>query len=107
WMTAGVRAQTTGSIEAWGWNQYGQLDVPAPNTGFVAVAGGYWHSLGLRAEESCPADLNGDGVVNTQDFLAFLGAWSAGDPLADWNEDGDINTLDFLAYLTDWAAGCL
>ena len=55
---------------------------------------------------TCPADLNGDGVVNTQDFLAFLGLWSAGDPLADWNDDGTINTLDFLAYLADWGAGC-
>lgn len=56
--------------------------------------------------EDCPADLNGDGVVNTQDFLAFLGAWSAGEPLADWDGDGNVNTLDFLAYLTDWVAGC-
>jgi hypothetical protein len=55
---------------------------------------------------SCRADLNDDGVVDTLDFLAFLGAWSAGDSLADWNGDGVVNTLDFLAYLTDWVAGC-
>jgi hypothetical protein len=54
----------------------------------------------------CPQDLNGDGVVNTQDFLAFLTAWANADPLADWNGDGAVNTIDFLAYLTDWAAGC-
>ncbi len=92
-----------GSIEGWGLNDSGQLDVPAPNSGFVAVAGGWLHSLGLRG---CPADLNGDGVVNTQDFIAFLGAWANGDELADWNNDGTINTQDFLAYLNDWAAGC-
>ncbi len=55
---------------------------------------------------SCAADFNGDGVVNTQDFIAFLSAWSAGDPLADWNDDGEINTQDFIAFLADWAAGC-
>ena len=56
--------------------------------------------------DDCPADLNGDGVVNTLDFLAFLNLWTASDPAADWNDDGTINTLDFLAYLNDWAAGC-
>jgi hypothetical protein len=71
----------------------------------VAIAGGWLHSLGLRAE-ACPADLNDDGLVNTQDFLVFLNAWATGDPLADWNEDGTVNTHDFIAYLNDWAAGC-
>ncbi len=56
--------------------------------------------------DDCPVDLNNDGTVNTQDFLAFLGAWSSGDPLADWNNDGIIDTRDFIAYLGDWAAGC-
>lgn len=55
---------------------------------------------------TCPADLTGDGTINTQDFIAFLAAWAAGEPLADWNEDGLINTQDFIAYLTAWAAGC-
>jgi hypothetical protein len=54
----------------------------------------------------CAADLNGDGVVNTLDFLAFLNLWTAADPTADWNGDGTVNTLDFLAYLNDWVVGC-
>ena len=54
----------------------------------------------------CPADLNGDGVVNTLDVLAFLNAWSAGSDTADWNHDGQVNTLDVLGYLNDWNAGC-
>jgi hypothetical protein len=41
-----------GAIVAWGLNDQGQCNVPAPNTGFVAVAGGYWHSLGLKRD--CP-----------------------------------------------------
>ena len=57
-------------------------------------------------EGGCRADLNGDGNVNTQDFIEFLNAW-AGDHLrADWNGDGAINTQDFIAYLNEWAAGC-
>ncbi len=56
--------------------------------------------------EACPPDINGDGEVNTLDFLAFLNLWTAGDPIADWNGDGVINTQDFLAFLNDWVEGC-
>ena len=35
---------------AWGNNDYGQCDVPAPNADFVAVAGGDDHSLGLKSD---------------------------------------------------------
>ncbi len=55
---------------------------------------------------NCPADITNDGLVNTQDFLAFLNAWATGEPLANWNIDGTINTLDFIAYLNAWADGC-
>ncbi|MBK7403781.1 MAG: hypothetical protein IPJ41_03890 [Phycisphaerales bacterium] len=54
----------------------------------------------------CVADFNGDGTVNTQDVLAFLNAWNAGDSAADINGDGSINTQDVLAYLNLWTAGC-
>ena len=54
----------------------------------------------------CVADFNGDGAVNTQDVLAFLNAWNAGDSSADINGDGSVNTLDVLAFLNLWNAGC-
>jgi hypothetical protein len=54
----------------------------------------------------CVADFNGDGVVNTQDFIAYLGAWAAGDPAADTDGNGVIDTRDFIGYLGLWAAGC-
>ena len=44
-----------GSIVAWGDNNWGQCDVPAPNTDFVAVAAGYQYSLGLKADGSIVA----------------------------------------------------
>lgn len=54
----------------------------------------------------CTADLDGDGMVDTRDFIVFLGAWAAGDQLADWDGNGVIDSRDFIAYLGDWAAGC-
>jgi alpha-tubulin suppressor-like RCC1 family protein len=40
--------KTDGRIVAWGDNDDGQLDVPAPNDDFVMVAAGDDHSLGLK-----------------------------------------------------------
>jgi hypothetical protein len=40
---------------AWGDNNSGQCDVPAPNSGFIAVAGGLNHSLGLKTDGSIVA----------------------------------------------------
>ena len=54
----------------------------------------------------CPADFNADTVVNTLDVLAFLNAYTAGEPEADFNADTVINTLDVLAYLNAYTAGC-
>ena len=56
--------------------------------------------------DSCTADFNGDGSVNTLDVLAFLTAWAAGDPAGDFNGDGTINSQDVLAFLNAWSAGC-
>jgi hypothetical protein len=40
------------SVVAWGDNSNGQCSVPSPNSGFVAVAAGRFHSLGLKADGS-------------------------------------------------------
>lgn len=39
---------TYGYNIAWGWNDDGHCNVPGPNNDFVAVAGGGYHSLGIR-----------------------------------------------------------
>jgi hypothetical protein len=44
-----------GPIVGWGYNQDGECNVPAPNSGFVAAAAGGWHSLGLKADGSIVA----------------------------------------------------
>lgn len=57
-------------------------------------------------EPPCVADFNGDTVVNSLDVLAFLNAYSAGDPKADVNGDTIVNSLDVLAFLNLYNEGC-
>lgn len=54
----------------------------------------------------CLPDFNHDCEVNSQDFIAFLNAFTAGDPSADFNGDGDVNSMDFIAFLNAFVAGC-
>ena len=56
--------------------------------------------------ETCVADWIRNGVVDTIDFVAFLGDWAAKDPSTDLNNDTSVNTSDFVAYLNAWVAGC-
>ena len=51
-------------------------------------------------------DMNGDHAVNSQDFIAFLNAFVAGDPSADFTGDGSVNSQDFVAFLDVFAGGC-
>jgi len=81
-----------GNDSTYGW---GRVDVGA---GVQAAADG-----------ACIADWNGDGSVNTQDFLAYLGAWSVGCEFTcpgDINGDGRTDTQDFILFLNAWSAGC-
>jgi hypothetical protein len=52
------------------------------------------------------ADFNGDGLLNVQDFLAYLQAFAAADPRSDFDRNGGTNIQDFLAFLQAFAGGC-
>jgi len=46
---------SAGSIVAWGYNGDGQCNIPSPNSGFVAISAGGFHSLGLKSDGSIVA----------------------------------------------------
>ncbi len=55
---------------------------------------------------SCPADIDGNGTLDADDFFAFLDLFAADDPAADITGNGVIDGNDFFAYLDLFAAGC-
>ncbi|MEZ6317761.1 MAG: GC-type dockerin domain-anchored protein [Phycisphaerales bacterium] len=60
----------------------------------------------LLTPASCPADINGDGVLNLDDINLFAGAFLAGDLAADMNGDGVLNLDDINLFAAGFLAGC-
>ena len=89
-----------------------QLGLVADLSGSVVLAGAYRDDdLGANSGsaylfDTCRADFNGDGFVDSRDVLAFLNAWASADPRADFDGNGGIDSRDVLAYLNAWASGC-
>ncbi|MCC6678809.1 MAG: hypothetical protein IT436_16885 [Phycisphaerales bacterium] len=54
----------------------------------------------------CPADLNGDGLVDFSDYLEFLNRYEVEDPSVDFNRDGFVDFLDYLEFLNHYDAAC-
>jgi len=76
---------------------------PAGNTfALVEIPGG--------TTTTCLADVNGDLVIDGNDFVAFINSFGIGDPavdaVADVNLDGVIDGNDFVAFINAFAAGC-
>jgi V8-like Glu-specific endopeptidase len=63
----------------------------------------------IVCDNPCPADFSppgGNGVLNFDDVVAFLGAYNAGDPSADINASGDLNFFDVNEFLAAYNTGC-
>jgi hypothetical protein len=56
---------------------------------------------GVEPTPECPEDINGDGVVDTEDLLILLGNWGT-DGDGDIDGNGVVNTEDLLALLAAW-----
>lgn len=60
---------------------------------------------GVRLLSTDLADLDLNGVTNTQDFIFFLNLWASNDPDGDVDGNGIIDTRDFIFFLNLWADG--
>ena len=55
---------------------------------------------------SCPADLNGDNIINFFDVAYFLVAFDSQDPEADLNNDNAFNFFDLARFIALYNEGC-
>ncbi|MEM9166728.1 MAG: GC-type dockerin domain-anchored protein [Planctomycetota bacterium] len=69
--------------------------------------------LATPVDDTCPADVNGDGVLNDSDFFAWVTAFTAAprspeqETACDVNRDGSCNDSDFFAWVTAFTGeGC-
>jgi hypothetical protein len=82
----------------------GRIDVEWVSGFFGGL--GYLSGIQLVPAGACNADVNGDGVLNILDFIAFQELFQAGDPAADCDDNGALNILDFICYQGVFQAGC-
>lgn len=54
----------------------------------------------------CVADFTNDCFIDSDDFVAFVGAFQAGDLSADADASGFIDSDDFVAFVASFTAGC-
>ena len=55
---------------------------------------------------NCPAELTGDGQVDSGDLSAFINAFLVGDFVADANCDGEVDSGDLAIFIDLFVAGC-
>ena len=51
-----------------------------------------------------PGDINGDGIVNTQDLALVSSGWLSAGPTGDDNGDGIVNSQDLALISSQWLA---
>ncbi len=61
----------------------------------------------IFGRSGCPADMDGDGDTDSDDFFAYLDAFASGEAeVCDIDGDGDCEPDDFFAYLDLFVLGC-
>lgn len=61
---------------------------------------------GIPDECECPADVDGSGFVDLEDFITFVQAFEIGDDDADFDGSGFVDTDDFDAFVRAFELGC-
>ena len=54
----------------------------------------------------CIADFNGDGFLDFDDYIGFVGAFEGGGEAGDANGDGFVDFFDYADFVARFEAGC-
>ena len=80
-----------------------QRAIEAEAARYSGLAEFYLADSAGKCKYECPADLNGDGVVDALDLAIVLGAWGPNPGhIADLNGDGMVNATDLAFVLGAW-----
>ncbi|MBN8644944.1 MAG: hypothetical protein J0L61_06835 [Planctomycetes bacterium] len=88
------------------WRNRNADDPGTPNTPGNTVEHGAYEFQGT----SCAGDIDGNGVVNTNDLPRFLAVFGdSGEPLrtGDFNADGVVDTADLVMLLGNFGSSCV
>jgi hypothetical protein len=53
---------------------------------------------------ACPADFNGDNMVDGMDLAFILASWGTANEAEDLNGDGTVDGMDLAGLLAAWGA---
>jgi hypothetical protein len=102
-LDGGVQTSSGGTFELSG--TIGQWDAGRRLAqGNLTLAGGFW-APGIVTPD-CYGDVNDDGVVDFDDFLAFFNEFDNEGFGSDVNLDGVVNFDDFLAFFNAFDVMC-
>lgn len=108
-VTADVQLFLDGGATNLGWILISQTEPTTGNVIALSTDDDGFEPITLKvevADEGCPADTNGDGVVSPQDFNAWIQAFNAQSAACDQNGDGLCTPQDFNAWIVNFNAGC-
>ncbi len=81
----------------------GETFVATYVSGTTAITEGFHQPI----PESCPNDLNNDGVISSTDLLTLLADFGCvGICVGDTNSDGIVNAGDLLSFLAQFGEAC-
>lgn len=88
-----------------------QLDVglevcAAISTDGNTIVGHGFQGAWIVTIQRCPADLNGDGVLDLADINAFIAGFTTQDAIADIDGNGIFDLADINAFVTAFIIGC-
>ena len=112
WRRDSISVGPDGEVPSWVGSRvrFRARDVLDASTVEAAIDAFSVETLTSECGDTCPADVNGDGVADPADFTAWLAFFNTpslpGSERADVNGDGNIDPADFTAWLAAFNQGC-
>lgn len=107
WAASGVMADGSTAVVAWGIPFHGTASTEINGATGRTLSVGWLHADVTDLGNDCPADLDNDGVVATNDLLLILASFSCTLNCAvDLNGDGVTSSLDLLILLAAYGDYC-